>query len=214
MPIDDTTRSRILEISQEHFFRLGFSKVTMSEIATELGMSKKTLYEYFPSKEELLSEVIASVQNGVSIKIDAIVANESLDFVEKLKLLFSHGAVFHSQFSKHFFVDIQKNAPQVWKCCDDFRMERMRKNITKLVHEGVRKGFFRGDVNEQVVIMIYTTAVQNLMTPDVLSGLPVTMNQLFETIIKVIFEGILTEKAREIHIEKVLASKQNEELVS
>jgi AcrR family transcriptional regulator len=211
MPIDDATRGRIIEVAREHFFRLGFSKVTMSEIATELGMSKKTLYEYFPSKEELLSEVITSVQNNVSEKIDAIIADESLDFVEKLKLLFSHGAEFHSRFTKHFFIDIQKNAPQIWKCCDSFRMERMRKNVEKLVREGVKKGYFRKDVNEHVVVMMHTLSVQNLMTPEVLAELPVTMNQLFETIVKVIFEGILTDKARVLQMEKVLSSQNNKE---
>lgn len=196
MHIDDVTRSRILDVSREYFFRLGFSKVTMSEIATELGMSKKTLYEYFQSKEELLSEVISSMQNEIRTKIDEIIASTSIDFVEKMRLLFSHGAVFHSKFSNHFLLDIQKNAPQVWKSCDDFRMERMRKNIERLVKEGIANGVFRSDLNEHVLVVMYINSIQQLVTPQMLEQLPVSMKQLFETIITVLFEGILTEEAR------------------
>ncbi len=196
MQIDDVTKSRILEVSREHFFRLGFSKVTMSEIATELGMSKKTLYEYFPSKEELLSEVILAMQNDIRTKIDPLIADTEMNFVKKLKLLLSYGGEFHAQFSNYFMMDLQKNAPQVWKACDDFRMERMRANLEKLVKEGVAKGVFRNDLNEQVLVLMYGGLIQHLVTPQMLAQLPVSMKQLFETIITVLFEGILTEEAR------------------
>ena len=208
MPLDNQIRTRILEVATEHFFRLGFSKVTMSEIAEELGMSKKTLYEYFPSKETLLSEIIITMQTNSGAVVDTIVADTSIDFVEKMKRLFAHGAAFHTKFSKHFLVDLQKNAPQIWKCCDDFRIERMRLLAERLVREGIEQGFFRNDVNVHVLILLYTTAVQNLVTPEILSQIPVTMQQLFETIIKIIFEGILTPEARSGHMPSVLPSKQ------
>ena len=86
----------MLAISKEHFLRLGFSKVTMREIATDLGMSKKTLYEYFQSKEELLSEVINRLQNEVREKIDATIENVEIDFLEKIeKTMLKYGAKVH-----------------------------------------------------------------------------------------------------------------------
>ncbi len=196
MPLDEVTKSRILEVSREHFFRLGFSKVTMSEIATDLGMSKKTLYEYFQSKEELLSEVITTMQHEMRTVIEAHIADTEMDFVKKLKLLLALGGEFHAKFSNHFMIDLQKNAPQVWKTCDDFRMERMRANMDKLVKEGVSKGVFRNDLNVEVIVLMYGGLIQHLVTPQMLAQLPITMKQLFETIITVLFEGILTEEAR------------------
>ncbi|TAK58062.1 MAG: TetR/AcrR family transcriptional regulator [Bacteroidetes bacterium] len=200
MPVDDITRQRILEVAQEHFLRLGFSKVTMEEIATQLGISKKTLYVYFPSKEELLSEVMTTMQNGISTTIDAILNETSLDFVEKVRRMMVHGGMFHSKFSSHFWVDMQKNCPTVWRGCDDFRIMRMRANTLKIVNEGMESGFFRKDINPQIAVLIYTAAIQQLMTPEMLSQLPVTMQELFETIIKIVFEGILTDEARTKHL--------------
>lgn len=206
MPIDPETRERIIQKAREHFLKLGFSKVTMNEIAEELGMSKKTLYEYFPSKEELFSEAMTRMQVEVADKVSQLIADESLDFIEKLQLIMEQGALFHSKFSNQFWIDMQRSAPSVWKCCDDFRIEKIKKNAEMIVHEGVRKGFFRKDLNEQIVVMMYLSAVQNLMTPDVLANLPVTMPQLFESIIKIIFEGILSEDARADRLATVLKS--------
>lgn len=206
MPVDLEVKTRILEKAREHFLKLGFSKVTMNEIAEELGMSKKTLYEYFQSKEELLSEAMTSMQSEVTTKIGQLVSDESLDFIQKLQQIMTQGALFHSKFSNQFWIDMQRNAPQVWKCCDDFRLEKMRKSTAMIVHEGIQKGFFRNDINEHIVVLMYMAAVQNLMTPEVLTQLPVTMHQLFESIIKIIFEGILTEEARSTHLSSVLKS--------
>jgi len=140
--------------------------------------------------------VINRLQNEVREKIDATIENVEIDFLEKVRLLFSYGATFHAQFSNHFMLDMQKNAPQVWKACDEFRMQRMRQNIEKLVSEGVKSGVFRKDLNQQVIVFMYINAIQQLVTPTTLAQLPVTMKELFEIIITVFFEGILTEEAR------------------
>lgn len=49
---------RILEVARNQFFSLGFAKVTMDEIAEELGMSKRTLYQHFPGKKALLRKAL------------------------------------------------------------------------------------------------------------------------------------------------------------
>ena len=58
MPVDQSTRKRILERVRSRFFSSGFSKVTMDELAHDLGVSKKTIYKHFPSKNELLRELL------------------------------------------------------------------------------------------------------------------------------------------------------------
>ena len=206
MPIDQEVKTRILEQAREQFLKLGFSKVTMNEIADDLGMSKKTLYEYFSSKETLLMDAMTSMQIEATNNISKLVSDESLDFVQKLQLIMTEGARFHSKFSNHFWIDLQRNAPAIWKRCDDFRLEKMRKTTSLIVREGIRKKFFRSDIDEQVVVLMYMTTVQNLMTPEVLTQLPVTMQQLFENIIRIIFEGILSEDARARRVASVLTS--------
>jgi len=196
MTDENKVRARILSVAQMHFFRLGFSKVTMSEIADELGMSKKTLYAHFPGKEELLSAIVDRAQAEVAENIDALVGDEKMDFVEKLKSVMREGAVFYSKFHQNFLLDIQKNAPGVWQMCDQFRKERMRANIVELIKQGMKAGYFRRDVHPTVIMMMQSAAMQALTTSDALALLPLSSTEVFDTIHRVIFEGILTGEAR------------------
>ena len=67
-------REKILEKSEELFLNLGFKSVTMDEIASSLGVSKKTIYKYFKNKTELIAAVTAYMFDKVSCGIDGICA--------------------------------------------------------------------------------------------------------------------------------------------
>lgn len=190
-------RIRILETAGQHFFQFGFSRVTVSDIATDLGMSKKTLYEYFPSKEDLLSAIIESMQAEITTKIETLASDQGLEFDEKLRKIMEIVALFYSKFTSHFLVDLQKSAPHIWKSCDEFRRQNMRAQVAKLVREGTQKGVFRNDIHEDVLVLIHVGAIAALLHPEVLPHLPLSTAQAFETVVKVLLEGILTDQARE-----------------
>jgi AcrR family transcriptional regulator len=87
-------RSSILSAARERFFHFGLSKVTMDEIAADLGMSKAALYYYFPTKEDIFRQVISAEQDDFASRIESIIqkkiaASEKLGrfFAEHLTLL-------------------------------------------------------------------------------------------------------------------------------
>jgi TetR/AcrR family transcriptional repressor of mexJK operon len=87
-------RSSILNAARVRFSRFGLSKVTMDEIAADLGMSKAALYYYFPTKEDIFRQVIAAEQDDFVCRIELIIqktcsASEKLGefFAEHLTLL-------------------------------------------------------------------------------------------------------------------------------
>ena len=65
-------RQRIVEAARAHFFSHGFRSVTMDDLAEELGVSKKTLYAYFPGKTALLEAVLADKFASVEAKLEEI----------------------------------------------------------------------------------------------------------------------------------------------
>ena len=69
-------RNKILEKSNELFLNLGFKSVTMDEIASSLGVSKKTLYKYFSNKTALIDAVTEYMFNTICCSIDTICAQE------------------------------------------------------------------------------------------------------------------------------------------
>jgi TetR/AcrR family transcriptional regulator len=87
-------RSSILHAARERFFHFGFGKVTMDEIAADLGMSKAALYYYFPTKEDIFRQVISAEQEDFVHRIESIIqkkgtASKKLGefFAEHLTLL-------------------------------------------------------------------------------------------------------------------------------
>jgi len=189
-------RRRILEAARERFFRAGFSKVTTEEIASDLGVSKKTLYGSFPSKEALLKGVMEMTMKETSSYVRRLISDNSMDFVEKLRVLLNFLGTFLSGVGRPFLQDIQKNAPDLWREIERFRQEQILANFGKMLKEGARKGAFRKDISPQLLVPMYINLVQTMINPEFLAGLPFSASDVFESIIRVSLEGILTDKAR------------------
>lgn len=196
MPGDPQIRNRILETAREQFFQLGFTRVTMDEIASGLGMSKKTLYKFFPGKEGLLREVVKLNMGEIERGIDEILQDRGLSFVEKLKQLMAFLAMKLSRIGPLFMQDLHRNAPELWKEIEAFRRQKATSLFGGLIDEGIQKGVFRSDVHQQLLTLMYVNLIQSILNAEVLSQLPLSASQAFEAILKVLFEGILTDEFR------------------
>ena len=194
---DAETRDRILEKAREHFLQYGFSTVTMSEIATDLGMSKKTVYAHFPSKEDLASEMVKRMQDEISSQMNALVDDQGMDFIEKLKRILDITVAHHSRLTPHFRMDFQKHAPGACKCTDEFQNHQIYTVVSRVIQEGVSKGMFRSDIDEPIITAMFIASFQSLLRPESLSRLQRPVPQIIEGISSVLFQGILTDEARQ-----------------
>ncbi len=200
-------KERILNHAEQLFLQFGYSKVTMDEIAAGMGMSKKTLYKFFPGKEALVKEIITSMKCGIDEHIDLIWANEQMDFMDKLKSVMNFIGKQTSKLHGPLLEDLHKNIPEVWEEIHDFRKANAVKRFSVFINEGVEKGVFRKDIDKQLIILFYLHAIQGMINPETLSQLPYSANQVFDSIIRIIFEGILTEEGRNEYL-----SYDNEEI--
>lgn len=194
-------RDRILEAARDRFYKFGFTKVTTDEIASAIGISKKTLYKYFSSKDHLLEEVIQSTLRECDCTLNGILFNQELDFVEKLKQIMMQIGMQYAKIDPACIEDLRKNVPQVWKAIDEYRHKKILTDFSQLCNEGVKKGIFRSDVDSQIVVLMYANIIQKMINPEMLSQLPFSASQVFEMIAKVIFEGTLAEEARPKYFE-------------
>jgi AcrR family transcriptional regulator len=193
------TKHRIFDTAAKSFLKYGISKVTMEELADEMGMSKKTIYKFFPSKENLLRELLHEMKNETVCHCNVILHQTNIDFVEKLKQLLTYIGERYSKWSPHFISDIRKNSPEVWKEVEQFRTTQIFEDFTRLINEGVEQGVFRKDINQHIIVMLYAGATQHLVNPETLSQHSFSAAEAFENIIRIIFEGIFTNKGRETY---------------
>jgi AcrR family transcriptional regulator len=151
MPGDLEFQDRLLEHARNEFLAKGFSKVTLDEIAAELGISKKTLYKIYPSKEELLRASLHSMMRSGGWELERIISSDK-PFAEKLALSMITMGKYISRIQKDGLIDIQRNAPSIWKELEKFRQEHIVSRLVTLIVQARKEKIFRPDVNEQVLI--------------------------------------------------------------
>jgi AcrR family transcriptional regulator len=189
-------KNRIMISARDLFYIYGFSKVTVDEIANKLGMSKKTIYKFFPSKDELVQEVVRLSIHEMDTCCVGLMNQPNVNFADRLKQMMTMIGMQYAKMSRQLLEDLEKNAPAVWKEIADFRTEHIQKNFTNLLAQGVEHGVFRKDLDRDLILLIYSNVIRNIITPEILTQLPFTAAQVFDTIMVVLFEGIFTEEAR------------------
>lgn len=200
MATDIEVRKRIIAFAQERFLNPGFSKVTLDEIASELGISKKTLYKHFENKEDILRYGMQETMRAIAKEIDRIVVSDR-PFAEKLAGMMMIIGKQVSKLSRSAQSDMQKFAPELWKEIEVFRREQIFMKIGKMISQARDENVFRPDVNEQVLVLMILNCVQGILNPEVLSQNSFSAEQAFRIIFKTIFEGALTDGARkEFHV--------------
>ncbi len=195
MTTETEIRERIISYAREHFMHEGFSKVTLDEIAAELGMSKKTLYKYFEDKEDLLRAGIEENLRKIAGEIDKITASDC-PFAEKLARVMMLIGKQMSRLSRGAMLDMQKFTPDLWKQIETFRREQIFVKIGKMIAQAREENIFRTHVNEQMLTLMIITCVQGILNPEVLTQNSFSAEEAFTFIFRTIFEGALTEDAR------------------
>lgn len=192
-----------MEKSRELFYKNGYSKVTVDEIALSLGISKKTIYKYYSGKQQILEMIFNNFKQVLSGEVNAVLDNKSLKYPDKLKQMMTRVAIALSGMSTIFFVDIQDNFPDLWDQINTYKQEAAFLRFNRLIQEGIDTGYVKKGINKDMVVAIYASAIDNLLDPHFLNQLPVEIRQgmpqypaeIFDNALRIIYEGILTEDA-------------------
>jgi AcrR family transcriptional regulator len=182
--------------ARELFLSRGFVRVTADDIASEVGISKATLYKEFDSKEDILRAVVREFMAEFLGHVDHLIKDESMSFVERLAALFSLVASRLSQLGPLFIRDIQKSVPAVWKEIEDFRREKIIVNFKAILEAGRKQGLFRGDIDPELLLRMFLRLVEEFVNPTAILLSGRSPAETFESVIKVFFQGILTDKGR------------------
>jgi len=179
---------KILTVAQAQMVRLGYHKVTMDEIASDLRMSKNTIYLYFPSKIDIAKGLVARIKNNINdyqLKVEKT-EKDPLKIIS-LNVLFLQQEL--SPWFEHFLKDIQLELPELWQEFVDFRSEKVM-DLEKLVESGIKKGKFRL-VNPTLAVRAYLGAVNNIIDPEILQREGVSFQQALETVMDIWSKGIV-----------------------
>src|ERR1051326_1613583 len=127
-----SARQRIITDARDHFFAHGFRGVTMDDLGTELGMSKKTLYAHFPSKSALVEAVLLDKFRDAAANLEAVTSVAANDFLASLQQLLIRLQQQMAEIQPSFVRDIQREEPEMFKLIQRRRQELIQRHFGKL----------------------------------------------------------------------------------
>jgi len=191
------TAQRIVSAARGHFFAHGFRNVTMDDLAGELGMSKKTLYAEFSSKNALLRAVMLAKFHSVETDLDAVMARCSDDALVALEELLACMQRHTEEIQPPFVRDIRREAPEFFHLVEERRREVIQRYFGRIFEEGRRAGIMRKDISTELIVEILLAAVQAIMNPAKMEELDLAPKSGYAAIISVILDGVMTKKVRQ-----------------
>ncbi len=200
-------RLRILKYSRNKFHSEGFYKTTMDELARELHVSKKTIYKYFPSKENLLQEICLDTSCEIMNKIESIIDGTEDVVVKFVKLLNMHSN-FTMNISDKWLRDLSVHAPGIRKNLDEMKNEQVNKVFTKLLEQGKREKLIE-NYPTPIIIASFNSSLKSVLNHDFLINNKFSIHNAFKITYEMLLNGILTDTGKgKFKKAKVLLAKE------
>lgn len=192
--METETGRRIIEGAGTLFFEQGFSKVTVEEIADRIGITKKTIYNHFPTKTALLEEVIRSSVGTIISTIESISRDPTLEFTEKVKRIVSYAFRELSGDKKNLLEDFVRYTPEM-KSRDipDFR-EILVDVIRHLFDEGYAKGLVKRGISREILPYMCISIIEGMIVLYRREETDINPGRLLFSSIEIAFRGILTDE--------------------
>ncbi|MFY0712282.1 TetR/AcrR family transcriptional regulator [Seonamhaeicola sp. NFXS20] len=157
------TKTELLNYAKTKFTQFGSKHVTLDEIASDLGISKKTIYSFFKNKEDLVAGSLEMLLKEYEENINSIITSYSNDTVLCVILIYKRGFEYLKYFKPSFLFGLKKYYPKANKLFEDF-IENLSKNtILSLLKKAQEQGHIKPEVNLELIVKIYFFRVDNLL---------------------------------------------------
>lgn len=197
-----TARKEKYAVKAREVFKQSGLHISLDEIAERTGVTKKTLYNHFESKEGLLKFCMQSLMGDLEKRIE-VFYSEEINAIEGLKKgIYGIGQVF-SSLSPVFFYDLKRMFPEMagtqHRAGFGFFLEGMKSNLEK----GIQEKLYREDLNVDLISKFFINSLVSFFISNVLTGSEYSAKEYFESIIDYHLHAIVTEKGlRLINIKK------------
>ncbi|CAN5339924.1 hypothetical protein BH09BAC3_BH09BAC3_07610 [soil metagenome] len=204
-------KDRILKGSEELFMRYGIRTVSMDDVARHLSMSKKTLYQYFADKDEIVTMVAAFHMEKDKEQFEAFhtSAKNAIDELVRISSCLKND---FQKMNPTLLFDMQKYHPTAWASWLVHKQKYVKQSIIRNLKQGIEEGFFRPEINTEILAIVRLETIQATFEGQIFPlgsfDLAEVNIQLFEHFIY----GIVTDKGRKVY-EKYKLQPNNPELI-
>lgn len=177
------------------FFRLGIRSVSIDDICRELGMSKKTFYVYFASKDELVAQMLQANVDYIAAKMNELL--KTGDFRQLVKKFISHQEAEKNDVRRvpQLVYDLKKYYPRQFEEFQIHCFETQKEYIKRYLALGQQQGLVRTNLNTELTAVffakIHSDAIRDF---EVIESHGHSMHQLSHTAMDIFVRGVLSEE--------------------
>ena len=193
-------KCNIIKTAGDMFFRLGIRSVSIDDICHELGMSKKTFYVYFASKDELVEQMLQANINYTASKMEDLL--KSGDFKQLVAKFIKHQEAEKNDVRRvpQLVYDLKKYYPQQFAQFQRNCFRTQKEYILRYLEMGQQTGLVRANLNIELVAglfaKIHSDAIRDL---EEIEGHGYNMHQFGYTVMDVFIRGVLSEEGLKLY---------------
>ena len=191
-------KEQILKVAIERMQQVGIRSVSVDDICHELGMSKKTFYVYFASKDDLVQAILHKHEQKVAHDLDNALAKRSITqvIVEWAKI--AQSTQKKDLKTPAMMYDLEKYYPQLFAAHKKVMRQTAEKILVRFLEKGVSEGIFRAEIDVDVVAMMFLDMQYRLL--DLMTGGQMTkeeVHRIGRQRMDIMMRGILTHEGFE-----------------
>ncbi|GAB5551057.1 MAG: TetR/AcrR family transcriptional regulator [Saprospiraceae bacterium] len=150
------TKQEILQMTESLFMRYGIKSVTMDDIARELGISKKTLYQFVDNKQDLIEQ---SFQKHIEEELLIIqhIQKDAKDSIDEMLKIARYVIKMVKKVSPTVMYDLEKYYRKTFMQMKELHSRHIFNYILDNINRGIEKGIYRKDIKPELIAKIYVT---------------------------------------------------------
>lgn len=182
---------KILSSAFQLFMKYGVRSVSMDDLCRKLGCSKKTLYNFFDNKKDLISKVITR-----HIEDDEKLISEMKDnadnAIEEMASIGAHIIKFMRAMGPSVAYDLKKYHPEAWAIIDERHFSFIYATIKANIERGQQEGLYRTDFHSDIIAKLYVMESRTIADEDVFPMATYSKPELFAELFDYHMRGIVS----------------------
>lgn len=192
------TREKILEGTEGLFMKYGIRSVTMDDIARHLSVSKKTLYQHFADKDELVYKMSELYLERSFRQYDQI-AQTSINSIEELSKISACMKHDLENLNPSMLYDLQKYHPKSWALYTEHKVKIISQSVMRNIRQGISDGYYRPEIKAEIMAITRLILIEAAFNPELFPkdrfNFVEVQTQLFELFV----HGMCTEKGKKLY---------------
>lgn len=192
----DEKLGTIIKATALLFKKYGIRSISMDDVAREMGISKKTLYQYVENKTDLVKKVLdehlchycskKNSEEGKNLNAIDVLLEVSKDVNKNFK-----------EFKPTVTYDLQKYYPDLFRSFIDRKRDVLFEDVKNNIQQGIDEGIYRDDLHVELIARLYLKKLENIHDPEFIVSNKFTFKNLFEVMFESHIRGIANQKGIE-----------------